>query len=86
MTVDRAASLVLPGPVWSGQNFIQRYPSVSKSCDLVIGTLFTHDVVSTDSVDSIVSCFDGAGRLFGPSSTRRAYLQHKGHLSLAQQE
>jgi len=75
MTVDRAASLVLPGPVWSGQIFIQRYPSVSKSCCLVI----THDVVSTDSVDSIVSCFDGAGRLLGPW----AYVQHEGHLSLA---
>jgi len=83
MTADRAASLVHPGPVWSGQIFIQRDPSVSKCRGLVTGTLVTHDVVSTDSVDSIVSCFDGAGRLLGPSSTRRAYVQHEGHLSLA---
>jgi len=83
MTADRAASLVLPGPVWSGRILIQRDPSVSKSCGLVTGTMVTHDVVSTDSVDSIVSCFDGAGRLLGPSSTRRAYVQHEGHLSLA---
>ena len=83
MTADRAALLVFPGPVWSGQIFIQRDPSVSKSYGLVTGTLVTHDVVSTDSVDSIVSCFDGAGRLLGPSSTRWAYVQHEGHLSLA---
>ena len=55
MTADRAASLVLPGPVWSGQIFIQLDPSVRKSCGLLTGTLVTHDVVSTDSVDSIVS-------------------------------
>ena len=83
MTADRAASLVHPGPVWSGQIFIQRHPSVSRSRGFVVGTLVTHDIVSTDSVDSIVSCFDGAGRLLGPSSTRRAYVQHEGHLSLA---
>ena len=83
MTADRAALLVFPGPVWSGQIFIQRDPSVSKSYGLVTGTLVTHDVVSTDSVDSIVSCFDGAGRLLGPSSTRQAYVQHEGHLLLA---
>jgi len=83
MTADRAASLVHPGPVWSGQIFIQRDPSVSKSRGLVTGKLVTHDVVSTDSVDSIVSCFDGAGRLLGPSSTRWAYVQHEGHLALA---
>ena len=39
--------------------------------------------MSTDSVDSIVSCFCGVGRLLGPSSIRRAYVQHDGHLSLA---
>jgi len=83
MTANRTASLVLPGPVWSGQIFIQRDPSVSKPCGLITGTLVTHDVVSTDSVDFIVSRFDGAGCLLGPSSTRRAYVQHEGHLSLA---
>jgi len=66
MTADRAASLVHPHPVWSGQIFIQRDPSVSKSRGFVAGTLVTHDIVSTDSVDSIVSCFDGAGRLLRP--------------------
>ena len=30
---------------------------MSKSRDLVTDTLVMHDVVSTDSVDSIVSCF-----------------------------
>jgi len=70
MTADLAASLVHPGPVWSGQIFIQQDLSVSKSRGLETGTLVTRDVVSTDSVDSIVSFFDGAGRLLGPSSTR----------------
>jgi len=55
---------------------------VSKSRDLVTDTLVMHDVVSTDFVDSIVSCFDGARRVLGLSSTRRAYVQHEGHLSL----
>jgi len=83
MTADRATSLVHPGPVWSGQICIQRDSSVSKSRGLVTGTLVTHNVVYTDSVDSIVSCFDGTGRLLGPSSTRQAYVQHEGHLLLA---
>jgi len=83
MTADRAALLVHPSPVWSGQIFIRHDSSVSKSRGLVTSTLVTHDVASTDSVDSVVSCFDGAGRLLGPSSTRKTYVQHEGHLSLA---
>ena len=83
MTADRAALLVHPSPVLSGQIFIRHDSSVSKSRGLVTSTLVTHDDASTDSVDSVVSCFDGAGRLLGPSSTRKTYVQHEGHLSLA---
>ena len=49
----------------------------------VTGTLVTHGVVSTDSVASILSCFHSAGRLYCPSSTRQACVQHEGHRSLA---